>query len=302
MTVPGSAEVAASGAQAGVRVSPRWLRLREPADAAARSRELAMEIRRSPAPGHVTVIHDLGCGSGSMGRWLAPLIDGPQHWVLHDRDVDLLALAADQAPLVAADGAAVTVETRPGDLTRLRPEDLAGASLVTASALLDMLTADELRRVVRCCIGGSCPWLVTLSVTGRVDLTPRDPLDSVFRVAFNDHQRRTVAGRVLLGPDAVARATVLWRSMRAQVTTRPSRWELDARCPSLARQWLDGWVGAACEQRPELTAAGAAYLARRTLDLEKGRLSVTVHHRDILVRPGPQAGEPVGPGLRTSGG
>jgi hypothetical protein len=289
VTAPGPAEAVPSGAQADVRVSPRWLGLREPADAAARSRELAMEIRRSHAPGEPTVVHDLGCGSGSMGRWLAPLIEGPQHWVLHDRDVDLLALAANQAPLVAADGAVVTVETRPGDLTRLRSGDLAGASLVTASALLDMLTADELRRLVRCSIGGSCPWLVTLSVTGWVELTPRDPLDTVFRVAFNDHQRRTVAGRALLGPDAVGHATVLWRSMRADVTTRPSRWQLDASCRSLTREWLDGWVGAACEQRPELTAAGAAYLARRTLDLDRGRLSVTVHHRDVLVRPGPRA-------------
>ena len=29
-----------------------------------------------------------------MGRWLAPLLPGPQHWVLHDRDADLLAVAS----------------------------------------------------------------------------------------------------------------------------------------------------------------------------------------------------------------
>ena len=72
------------------------------------------------------VIHDLGCGTGAMGRWLAPLLPGPQHWVVHDRDADLLALAAADPPGPAADGAAVTVEPRQSDITRLNPGDLAG--------------------------------------------------------------------------------------------------------------------------------------------------------------------------------
>ena len=64
--------------------------------------------------------------------------------------------------------------SRPGsdDLTRLGPDDLAGASLVTASALLDMLTAAELARFVTSCVEAACPVLVTLSVTGRVRLHP----------------------------------------------------------------------------------------------------------------------------------
>ena len=57
-----------------IRVSTEWLALREPADAAARSREL-VEHLASPATGR-WVIHDLGGGSGAMGRWLAPLLDG----------------------------------------------------------------------------------------------------------------------------------------------------------------------------------------------------------------------------------
>ena len=97
-----------------VRVSDDWLALREPADAAARSREL-VEHLGPPATGR-WVIHDLGGGTGSMGRWLAPLLPGPQRWVVHDRDTELLALAADDVPGPAADGAAVTVETRQSDM------------------------------------------------------------------------------------------------------------------------------------------------------------------------------------------
>ena len=101
-----------------VRVSREWLALREPADAGARSRELVEHLGRHPPPTGRWVIHDLGCGTGAMGRWLAPLLSGPQHWVLHDRDADLLALAAADVPGPGADGAAVTMRrgspTSPG--------------------------------------------------------------------------------------------------------------------------------------------------------------------------------------------
>ncbi len=49
-------------------------------------------------------------------------------------------------PAAAADGSPVTVQTREADITRLTAADLAGASLVTASALLDLLTVDEVER------------------------------------------------------------------------------------------------------------------------------------------------------------
>ncbi len=127
-----------------VRVSREWLALREAADAAARARELVERLRRViPAAGPLE-IHDLGGGTGAMGRWLAPLLPGPQHWVIHDRDRDLLELAVTALPGPAADGERVTVEARHSDITRIPPGDLAGATLITASALLDMLTEDEL--------------------------------------------------------------------------------------------------------------------------------------------------------------
>jgi hypothetical protein len=268
-----------------VRVSSQWLRLREPADAAARSTDLArMAVRLVDGP-TPAVVHDLGCGSGSMGRWLAPMLDGPQHWVLHDRDADLLAVAAAHPPPAAADGAAVSVETRQDDLTRLCPDDLAGASLITASALLDMLTAAELARFVASCVEAARPVLVTLSVTGQARLSPADPLDAVLAAAFDDHQRRTTGGRTLLGPDAARMAVGAFDALGSLVEVRPSPWQLGADHRALISPWLGGWVGAAVEQRPELAAAGARYLAHRRTELEHGRLAVTVPHVDLLAFP-----------------
>jgi hypothetical protein len=258
-----------------VRVSPKWLLLREPADAAARSAELADRLVGHLATADRLVIHDLGGGSGAMGRWLAPRLPGPQHWVVHDRDAALLELAAAGAPGPAGDGAAVTVEARRSDITRVTPRDLAGASLITASALLDLLTAEGLVRMLRVCTG--CPLLLTLTVAGRVSLSPADPLDARIGAAFNAHQRR--GG--LLGPDAVPAAIQL----RGRVLVRPSPWRLDAAHAELAAEWFRGWVAAACEQEPELAAEAGAYRDRRLEQAAAGELAVTVDHADLLVLP-----------------
>ncbi|GIH16242.1 class I SAM-dependent methyltransferase [Rugosimonospora africana] len=354
------------------RVSPAWLRLREAADAAARvpefvdlvrerldgsaaghgrvagrdtsaaGRDASAAGRETSAAGHgragrPVVIHDLGSGTGSMGRWLAARLPGPQHWILHDRDAELLRIAAANMIDSAADGAPVTVETRVGDISRLTAADLSGAFLVTASALLDLLTKEELGAVAAACVGAGCPALLTISVTGLVELTPGDPMDAEVASAFNAHQRRTVRDRRLLGPDAVDAAIELFSRLGAEVLVRPSPWRLGpvgvadepaARAadepagrtvgggaPSgagggavsgaasgavnaalsgaegyageqaeLIVEWLTGWVGAACEQRPDLTEAGVEYAARRRAEGAAGRLGVTLDHSDLFIR------------------
>ncbi len=265
-----------------IRVSARWLALREPADAAARAPDLVEPVRRHLAGTPRVVIHDLGSGTGSMGRWLAPLLSGPQHWIMYDRDPDLLAHAVSGMAGSAADGAPVTVEAREGDITRLTPDDLSDASLVTASALLDMFTAEEVERVVAACAGAGCPALFTISVVGRVELRPRDPLDAEVAEAFNAHQRRTVGDRTLLGPDAAAATAEAFQRRGARVRVRPSPWRLGADQADLVAEWFRGWVGAACEQRPELAGPAEAYARRRLAEAADGRLAVVVHHDDLL--------------------
>ena len=59
-----------SGSTSARRPTPRLA----PATSSSTSRP------RLPATGPGS-IHDLACGTGSMGRWLAPLLPGPQRWV-----------------------------------------------------------------------------------------------------------------------------------------------------------------------------------------------------------------------------
>ncbi|MFF0225495.1 class I SAM-dependent methyltransferase [Streptomyces sp. NPDC004629] len=276
-----------SGPQEPPRYAPEWLELREPADATARALDLLdpLRIRLANLPGRADgiVVHDLGCGTGSMGRWLAPRLDGAQHWILHDRDPYLLHFAAVGSPRAAADGSPVTVETRRGDVSRLTPDALSGASLVTASALLDVLTREEVGTLAAACVGAGSPALLTLSVAGRVRLTPADPLDAEITEAFNAHQRRTG----LLGPDAVTVTREAFTDRGAAVRLHPSPWRLGPEDAALTAQWLRGWVAAAVEQRPDLALRADRYLQDRLAACAAGELSVVVDHTDLLalVRP-----------------
>lgn len=175
----------------------------------------------------------------------------------------------------AADGGRVTFETREGDLAGLSAEDFADTSLVTASALLDVLTAGQVDGLAAACAAAGCPALLTLSVTGQVEFAEPEPLDEDFREAFNDHQRR--AGK--LGPDAVEAAAEAFARQGTRVLTRPSPWRLGPHESELTAKWLKGWVEAACEQRPELGAEAGAYLSRR---LTENAPEVLVHHTDLL--------------------
>jgi hypothetical protein len=266
-------------------VSREWLALREPADTAARAPALAELLGRArPATGR-WVIHDLGGGTGAMGRWLAPRLPGRQHWVVHDRDPDLLEIAAADRPGPAADGARVTVEANRTDITRLRAGELADATLVTASALLDLLTGDELARLVSIGAGQGRPMLFTLSVVGHVELTPREPLDRHLAAAFDAHQRRVTVGGRLLGPDAVAWAVEEFARLGSEVLVRASPWRLGALQADLAAEWFTGWVAAACEQEPELAAEAEGYARRRLAQAAAGALAVVVDHADVLALP-----------------
>lgn len=281
--------------------TPDWLALRAPADAAARSAGLARALARliGPASARATdtgrhdaepvVVHDLGAGTGSMTRWLAPRLPGPQHWVLRDGDAGILA-HLDLRSVADDAGRPVRAQTVVEQLGELPNDAFVGATAVTASALLDVVTAAEAERIVAACIAAGAPALFSLNVTGAVTLHPSAHADAELEraigAAFNDHQRRDAGGRRMLGPDAVPVVAGLFAAAGWRVRTAPTPWRLGAADGPLAAEWFDGWVDAAVEQRPDLAAAADAYRRQRRSAAAVGRLRVTVAHEDLLAWPG----------------
>lgn len=277
--------------ESGIGFDQGWLALREPADSDARAEELVEALRARlrtavRSAGEPIVVHDLGSGTGSLARWLAPRLPGPQRWVLHDHDAALLDAAVRATRgLRDADGGAVEVAVRGTDLGALRGTDLDGAAVVVASALLDVLTPDDMERLAAVCATAGCPALLTLTVTGQVVLDPPDPLDARVAAAFDAHQRRTVAGRRLLGPDAVDVAAGAFRRCGMTVRQAPSPWRLGPQRAELAAEWLRGRVAAARDERPDLAGSAGAYLERRLRASAVGDLTAVVHHQDLFATP-----------------
>ncbi len=267
-----------------IEVSSDWLALREAEDARARSAELAAAVPALLPAGTLTV-HDLGSGTGSMVRWLAPRLPGPQTWVLHDWNADLTRRALDVEAPRDREGAPVSLVPQIGELGELSAAHLNGAALVTASALLDVLTAREAHSLVDACVGAGAPALLSLSVTGEVHLRPRDAGDSAYSNAFNTHQTRETDGRRLLGRHGAPIVKGLFELAGWKVRTTRTHWLLDAGRTLLLQEWLNGWVDAAEEQDPGLRERFEGYRDLRSAQLARGRLSVDVVHTDLLAWP-----------------
>jgi SAM-dependent methyltransferase len=273
--------------------SATWLALRAGADDRARSVELearlATWLRRRPefARGEPLVCVDLACGTGANVRRLAPRLPGPQHWRLVDADAALLAHARTAcAELRAADGAPVNIELRHLDLADAPLTAAAsGAALVTASALLDLVSAAWLGRLADAVTAAGAAGLYALDYDGRRECTPADRLDARAHAAFDRHQRTAKSFGVALGPEAAARAAEAFASRGYEVRRARSDWRLDAADADLQRELLRGWADAAIAIEPDGGADFLGWLERRVAHVASGASRLSVGHEDLLALP-----------------
>lgn len=283
------------------RIEPDWLALREPADAAARDRSwpalrpaiaawLTPRLAGGDGPLHVV---DAGAGTGANARWLAPRLTAlasghPVRWTLLDHDDRLLAHVP---PGLTARRVCGDLADLPGLLRRSEspePESVSGpgtrATLVTASALLDLLTADQLDRFVDDALAADAALLVALTIGPTWRLEPLDGPDARLSdrldAAFHEHQGR---GRAL-GHRAIDR--LVDRHPRALRADSP--WQLNAADPAdaaLIDRFLTERAAAAVAARPELRDPARSWLERRRADLRRGRLTVRLEHTDVWLSP-----------------
>jgi hypothetical protein len=257
-----------------------WLALREPYDARARNPAILDAVAASLAGMSALSIADLACGTGSTLRALAPRLAARQTWRLVDNDLGLLARAA----AAAAPGIAVMPMTL--DLCRDLEAALDGAvDMVTASALLDLVSMQWLERLVVEIAARRLPLYVALTYDGRIELDPVDAADAAIIAALNRHQRRDKGFGPALGPAAGAAAITRLQAVGYSVDEGRADWLLGPTDGAMQDALLSGWADAARELRGLPPAQIAGWLERRRAQIARGASSMRVGHVDVFARP-----------------
>ena len=256
--------------------SAAWLALREPADHAARDANLLATAAKVVAD--CPVIVDLGAGIGSTRRAFGTRIDATTIWRMVDMDVDLLAVAGGEGHHL--------------DLNLVADLPLAGAGLVTASALIDLASAAWLDALLDQIVALQLPFYAALSYDGTMGWTPALHADAEVTEAFNCHQRGDKGFGPALGPGATAYAVHRMHQAGYEVMVANSPWRLGPDDRNLQAELLDGIASAAVEA--DFSGDADGWLQARKAALQHALCRIG--HQDMLALP-----RAVGAGRAASG-
>ena len=255
--------------------SAEWLALREPVD--HRSRNLTLQTQviqfleqmKSVVPGSIHIT-DLGSGTGSNLRALAPYFGLKQSWTLVDYDADLLRSA--RATLIAWADSVVSADEGESKLIasglihpltiiknsktiaiEFQCADLAHdyqaildkpADLITAAAFFDLVAQ---RWLTEFCTALTQPLYTVLTYNGIEKWSPPETIDADVLHAFHAHQATDKGFGVAVGPSGADRLQSLLESQGFTTFCAPSPWVMDEHDRALIEQLASGTARAVRE-------------------------------------------------------
>lgn len=254
--------------------STDWLSLRESVDHRSRNTLLQKQVidylqQRAGSKNDPIQIIDLGSGTGSNLRALAPLISHNQTWTLIDYDA-LLLNAARQKLCIWADQiiheaeshdsannstiAPVTLIKNQRQITvHFLQKDLANdlqaalsepADLITAAAFFDLVALEWL---VQFCKELQTPLYTVLTYNGSEKWHPSEPWDTEILKAFHTHQGSDKGFGPAAGPLALNALEQLLKQRGFLVATGTSPWVLGPDDILLIQELAAGTARAAAE-------------------------------------------------------
>ena len=270
-----------------------WLRLREPVDRAARDSTLLPQIA------DCRQIVDLGAGTGANLRYLAPLIGGKQEWTLVEHDATLVnaipECLREWTDSVVNVGDQLFIQSGTFNCrVWIEQLDLAiqwkqlaipVGALVTASALLDLVSEHWLKQLVKRCAEASAPVWFALTYDGRMQCDPEEPEDEIVRDLFNEHQRTDKGFGPALGPSAAEMTKELLAANGYQTSHTCSDWQLTTDMPDIQHELVRGWYDAVRECSQQKARELTGWFERRRAHIEAGVSTLIVGHTDIVASP-----------------
>jgi hypothetical protein len=258
--------------------SADWLALREPVDHRSRNLSLQNQVvdflhRRPPVVSGLLHITDLGSGTGSNLRALAPHFGPMQNWTLVDYDTDLLQ-AARTTLLSWADGVLdsnppnpngavgnssgpieplVITKTMKTIAVQFRCADLLAdyrsilnepADLITAAAFFDLVGEPWLTEF---CAALTKPLYTVLTYDGKETWGPPNALDAEVLRAFHAHQSTDKGFGAALGPKAGEYLQTLLQGRGFTTACAPSPWRMNHHDHALIEKLALGTASAARE-------------------------------------------------------
>lgn len=261
--------------------SAAWLSLRAPYDAHARNAAILAAVAQTFSGHSSPTIVDLGCGTGSTLRALAPRLPPSQTWRLIDNDPDLLRHAQASAGTLG-----VTAATAILDLARDLPKAFDGSiDLIATSALLDLVSQDWLDTLVRLCANRRLPLYAALTYDGRATLAPACPGDADIVRAVNRHQRTDKGFGPALGPAAAAATVAAFEAAGYDVIEARSDWTFAPDDRAIQTEIVQGWAQAARELGDLPAGDIDTWLNARRAALAAGHSHMRVGHVDVFARP-----------------
>ncbi|MFN3208313.1 MAG: methyltransferase domain-containing protein [Roseovarius sp.] len=257
------------------RFEADWLSLREPADHAARDAGLLVRAARCVRPGMRVL--DLGSGTGSTARAFAMAGLDEVQWCFLDTDHGHLQIARARHPMS---------DCLLGSVTDIDALPLEHVSLVSASALLDLMSADWAAALAVRLKAARIPFYAALSFDGRMRWNPPTAADAGMTEAFNRHQRGNKAdGAAAMGPDAAKMTARAFEAEGFTVTLADSSWRLGPDHAAL-QDAFDRGVATAAAEAGEMRAD--RWLADRRATV--AQTALRVGHKDLLAIPGEMQG------------
>lgn len=272
---------------------PEWLQQRERVDLQARDTALLDSLRtRFRAAGRTTVC-ELGAGTGSLLRALAPQLSERQEWRLIDSDLDNLAAARatlagwadaalerDSDLLLHRGSQEIAVRFEQRNLAEEIRSLLGDAQLVAASALFDLAGPAWLGELASALVVNRQSFYASLTFCGDIEVEPLHPLDAAIALAFAAHQRSDKGlGGVAAGPTAHDLLVAALRAAGAEVQEGDSSWHLAEDEQALMHRMIDDYAAVALATGLLPSAAVTAWRAQHLAGCRR----LSIGHRDLFM-------------------